>query len=311
MYIFQHFSADRYGHTPKHPVLLNPYCSGCLFQVFFLSKEEKTEKLLVIDGQQRLRTLQWFYEGIFEKTGREFVLKEVQAQFEGLNYRSLKASDRRRLDDSVLHATIIKQDEPSEDVSSIYHIFERLNTGGTRLTPQEIRAAIYHGEFNDLIRTLNYNKSWRELFGKPHTRMRDQELILRFLALYYCQNQYERSMKSFLNMWMGANRNPNSEAQKEITDLFTNTVEVILKCLGKNAFKPKRALNAAVFDSIMVGVARRLAKGPISNREALQKRYSYLMRAENFVAAIEKSTADEERVKARMNLAIQAFADVS
>ena len=99
----------------------------------FLSKEKETQKLLVIDGQQRLLTLLYFYDGIFQPTKREFALKDVQPQFEGAIYKSLPDEDRRRLDDSILHATIIKQDEPSEDDSSIYHIFERLNTGGTTL----------------------------------------------------------------------------------------------------------------------------------------------------------------------------------
>src|SRR5206468_12424422 len=75
----------------------------------FLSKEEQAQKLLVIDGQQRLRTLEYFYDGIFRPTGRQFALQGVQPQFEGKTYRTLSAEDRRRLDDSILHATIIKQ----------------------------------------------------------------------------------------------------------------------------------------------------------------------------------------------------------
>ena len=103
----------------------------------------------MIDGQQRLRTLQYFYRGIFEPDKREFALKGVTPEFEGVTYNSLKDHDRRRLDDSILHATIVRQETPSDDDSSIYHIFERLNTGGIPLNPQEIRATIYHGEFND------------------------------------------------------------------------------------------------------------------------------------------------------------------
>jgi hypothetical protein len=59
------------------------------------------------------------------------------------------------LDDSFIHAAVVKQGEPSEDQSSIYHIFERLNTGGMQLQPQEIRACIFHGPFNELLRELN------------------------------------------------------------------------------------------------------------------------------------------------------------
>ena len=124
----------------------------------FLSKEKETQKLLVIDGQQRLLTLLYFYNGIFLPTKKEFTLINVQPQFQDVTYKSLLDEDRRRLDDSILHATIIKQDEPSEDDSSIYHVFERLNTGGTTLKPQEIRSCIYHGEFNELLHVLNDGK---------------------------------------------------------------------------------------------------------------------------------------------------------
>ncbi|WP_287128389.1 DUF262 domain-containing protein [Candidatus Cyanaurora vandensis] len=142
----------------------------------FLSKEKETQKLLVIDGQQRLRTLEYFYNGIFANTKKEFYLEGVQKKFEGLTYKTL-TEDRRRLDDSILHATIIK-DEPSDDESGIYYVFERINTGGTYLQPQEIRSAIYHGRFSKFLRTLNENEEWRSIFGSVNKNMRDQELIL-------------------------------------------------------------------------------------------------------------------------------------
>jgi len=125
----------------------------------FFSKEYGSEKLLVIDGQQRLRTLQFFYEGQFKPTGQVFELKGVQPEFEKKTYETLAVEDRRRLDDSVMHATIVKQDKPEEDNSSIYYIFERLNTGGTLLMPQEIRSSIFQGELNDLLKELNQNAS--------------------------------------------------------------------------------------------------------------------------------------------------------
>ena len=55
----------------------------------FLSKDEETQKLLVIDGQQRLLTLKYFYDGIFHNTGREFALEGCESQYEGVTYKSL------------------------------------------------------------------------------------------------------------------------------------------------------------------------------------------------------------------------------
>lgn len=144
----------------------------------FLAKEGDTQKLLVIDGQQRLLSLKFFYEGIFEPTNRAFKLGNVQAHLDELTYKTLRDDDRRRLDDSILHATIVRQEQPSEDNSSIYHIFERLNTGGSLLQPQEIRACIYHGPFVALLKDLNEHAPWRHVYGTVSRRMRDQELIL-------------------------------------------------------------------------------------------------------------------------------------
>lgn len=276
----------------------------------FMSREYDTQKLLVVDGQQRLRTLQYFYEGIFADTGREFALKGVQQEFEGETYRSLPAEDRRRLDDSIIHATVIRQDEPSDDESSIYLLFERLNTGGTQLQPQEIRACIYVGEFNELLGQLNENESWRKVFGPSNRRRRDQELILRFLSLYLYGNNYSRPMKEFLNVYMGKNRHLQLNSAEQVREAFVNTIEVVCEGLGAKAFRPVRSLNAAIFDSVMVGLARRLERGPIQDKEELRRRYQALLEVDNFVTATNRATADEESVSRRIALATDAFSKV-
>ncbi len=89
---------------------------------------------------------------------------EYARRYEGKTYKTLENEDQLRLNDSIIHATIIRQDEPSDDQSSVYHIFERLNTGGTLLHPQEIRACIFHGPFNDLLAGLNEKKEHGEGF---------------------------------------------------------------------------------------------------------------------------------------------------
>jgi uncharacterized protein with ParB-like and HNH nuclease domain len=79
-----------------------------------------TGTFLVIDGQQRLKTLQFFYEGYFnprpdEKTRRVFALTNVQKRFEGRTYQTLDERDRLRLDNSIIHATIVRQEAPPDE----------------------------------------------------------------------------------------------------------------------------------------------------------------------------------------------------
>jgi hypothetical protein len=277
----------------------------------FLSKDDATQTLLVIDGQQRLLTLSWFYEGIFHATERVFALQGVQERFDGATYQSLTDEDRRRLDDSILHATVIKQEEPSEDESSVYYIFERLNTGGTPLRPQEIRTAIYHGPFNDLLHTLNQRSAWRALYGPEDVRMRDRELILRFLALFFRADSYRRPLKAFLNAFMGENRYLRRYSAEHITITFGPTADLIDEVIGARAFRPRRTINAAVFDAVMVGLARRLAERPIANRPGVVAAYGALLANEEFVALTESSTTGEESVQRRLALASQYFSDVA
>jgi uncharacterized protein with ParB-like and HNH nuclease domain len=198
----------------------------------FLSREPETQKLLVIDGSQRLRTLRYFYDGIWPKTRKEFTLTGVQPQFKGKTYKTLPDEDRLRLDDSVIHAIILKQDEPSDDYSSVYYVFERLNTGGLLLTPQEIRASLYHGPFSELLKRLSSLEDWHEVYGPSSANMRDQKLILRFLALYFMANDYRRPMKDFLNRFMGRNRRFKLHSTEEIEGVFSRTIAVVKKCLG-------------------------------------------------------------------------------
>ncbi len=117
----------------------------------FLAKEPDNRHI-VIDGQQRLRSLRYFCDGKFLEGRPAFALLGVHKEFEGKTYESLNAKDRRKLDDSVLSATVV---DLHGDQSIIYYIFERLNTGGTLLKPQEIRDCIYHGELNELLQKLN------------------------------------------------------------------------------------------------------------------------------------------------------------
>ncbi|MGO8700738.1 MAG: DUF262 domain-containing protein [Limisphaerales bacterium] len=267
----------------------------------FLAREADTNKLLVIDGQQRLKTLQFFCDGVFnprdtDHSQRAFKLSKVAKRFEGLTYKSLSDPDRIQLDDYILHATVVKQESPTPDDTSIYHVFERLNTGGQKLKPQEIREAVYHGNLMDLIDALNLDSNWRSIYGKPSPRLKDSELVLRFLAFYYTAAKYQRPLSEFLNQFALNNRNPTKDFLSECEGKFKETIAIVFQTLGDNAFKPEGSLNAAVFDSVMVGVARRLAGGPIKDLHALRVVYEQLFNNELYRACIGRGTADKENV---------------
>ena len=274
----------------------------------FLFKEPETNRLMVVDGQQRLLTLQSFYKGVFGD--KAFKLIGVSDIFSQKTYDSLAPEERRFLNDAILHATIFQQVEPSNDRSSVYSIFERLNTGGTPLSPQEIRACVYRGSLNDLLSELADNPHWEHLYGKKDARKKNEEIILRFFALYYCLETYDRPMKKFLNEFMEENRRLDTCRLQEFRKVFEETVEAADTILRPAALRPERALNVSVADAVLVGLAHRLREGPVSDHQALLSAHNALITKLRDERLHIEDTTNKERVNTRIAHARQAYGAV-
>lgn len=268
---------------------------------------DRENRLLVLDGQQRLKTLQAFYAGTIGE--KKFRLNNVQAPFQGLTYDELEPEDRRRLDDSIIHATVLRQESPSGSQNAVYSIYERLNTGGSPLQPQEIRIALFPGAFLQGISALSVDSHWRNLFGPPSPRYRDHELILRVLAMYEQQDRYFRPLKGFLNDYLQANQDRDLDPAAGIGAVFVAAMRLLDETIGKQAFRPERAVNAAYLDSISVGLMRRIASGQALEGPALLEAYSALVNRDDFREATLFNTSSEEAVNTRISAATAAFAD--
>ncbi len=278
----------------------------------FLASEPDTKELLVIDGQQRLRSLQFFYDGQFnpaedEESVKKFRLIKVQPHLEGKSYSDLTDDQRRTLDNSVLHATVVRQESPENDDTGMYHIFERLNTGGRKLVPQEIRTAIYHGGLIELIKKLNKLPEWREIFGASSSRLKDQELILRFFSFLSNWQGYSAPMADFLSVYAHKNRSPTKDEAIELERVFVQTVRLVHASIGNRAFKIVRSLNAAVFDSVMVALAEKVKLNQPINVDSLKTSYADLMADETYKQVVSKGTANEKSVELRIRLARDFF----
>ena len=300
-YVWTRAKADRFVES----LLLGLPVPG-----IFLVKED-SGILLVLDGHQRLHTLKSYYDGFIG--GETYKLQDVQHRFRNKGYADLDAEDRRRLDDSIIHATVVRQDLPDEDQSSVYLIFERLNTGGVSLQPQEVRVALYHGEFVSLLVKLNDDSNWRALVGAKSKHLKDIELILRFFAFMYYAAGYKAPMKDFLNKYAATNRHLSKQSGTELENIFKETVKTIREGIGTHAFRPIRTVNAAVVDSIMFGVASRIAtkQSPIKNLRELLRRYNKLIAAPEYIDAVETGTSQEGNVSIRLDKAERAFRTLS
>ncbi len=237
--------------------------------------QEESGVYLVLDGQQRLTALQDYIKGT--TAGREFKLEFVQDDLRA-TYEQLRDDDKRRLRNALIHATIVRQDAPADGQSSVYTLFERINTGGTSLQPQEIRVALFHGPFVGLIAQLNDEPAWRVLYGRKSSRLKDQELILRFFALLYQSRDdslaYGRPMKEFLSRFLDWNRDLSRIDGPELKRVFRDTAAAVRDGIGERAFKlAGTQVTAALLDAVMYGVARRLSIGPLEEATSLRSGY--------------------------------------
>lgn len=293
----------------------------------FLAKEPDTGKFLVVDGQQRLRTLQFFIqEEKFDK--KAFRLKGVKPEFNGLTYSELQPRDQLRIDDTIIHAIIFEQLAPKDDPnaqkgfgSSVFHIFERINTGGTRLTPQEVRGAVYYGDFAKLLIKLGKREVWDSMTHGKTSSAKREELALRFLAFYHRLDQYKKPLVEFLNKFLIAYRNPGQDKLSEFEQLFDVVFSFIAQSglVRKELFVRKdsstNSFNAAIFDSVSVSVANWLVKNDLINQKhvaeavgnAFKEAYSGLLDNQEYVKLCTGSTSDENNVKRRFELAKQAL----
>ncbi len=282
----------------------------------FLSRDIDSGKYVVIDGQQRLKSIQFFYQGVFNpsldsRTQRVFKLTGVQKQFEDMTYADLDPKNEIDFNNSVIHATVVKQDTPAADDTSIYHIFDRINSGGIRLTQQEIRSALYHGKLIDKLDQINNHPAWRSIFGRLHSRQRDQELILRFIAFFFEFEHYESPLSEFLTRFLGTNRNPSDEFLTRSASVFSNTMNAFKEALGDHIFRLDRALNAAIFDSMSVGLARKIISSDCTPPlEEIAVAYQDLLDDQDYRESVSRATAREQPVAQRMRKAIDRFATI-
>ncbi len=274
--------------------------------VFFYVQPD--QKNVVIDGRQRLQSVFYFMDGYFGEadfTGRrrEFRLDGINKQSKWYKKRfvDFEEADQRKFKNSVLRSIIVKQLHPEEDYTSIYHIFERLNTGGTPLQDQEVRNCVYSGRLNDLLVELNKYDKWRKILGKPKldTRQKDIQLILRYLALYHRGLEYKKPMKDFLSNFMAQKRNPTEHFVTEETTRFKKTCDILIEKLGERPFNPTGALNPSIFDSIFIAFARHYDLCPDDIKQRIQK----LRTNAEFKKYTGEATTDVDVVISRMALA--------
>lgn len=229
--------------------------------------EEQDGSYSVIDGQQRLTSFLSFLEGKFPDT-RPFKLSGIKVLPE-LNRKLFTELDnelQKKIRSTTIHSIIIKK-ESNPDIK--FEIFERLNTGSTKLNEDEIRNTVFRGSYIELLSELSENPVFHGLVKKDNfkKRMIYRGMILRFFALSEKSYiNYKSSMKQFSNKELRENKDLSPNKVKEYKARFEHCLDLVKVVFGDMAFRRympgndgesgkwgETQINMALYDIQMVG----------------------------------------------------------
>ena len=301
--------------------LIESILIGLPIPSIFLYKKHNDEKNFIIDGLQRIIVLSSFKRGRWPQSdpkrrfddnkGSLFRLTGLSSdsKYRNKTFRELDRGDQERLDNALIHVLFIEQRKPDSNHNSAFHIFERLNSGGTPLQSQEMLNALFVGSFRNHLIELAQQDLWVKMFGRPHKRAKDQELILRFLSLLNWEERYKQPMKLFLRDFMTEHCNADEAKLSMFTAQFVGALKRINCALGNDAFRTHgtRTFSATYFDAFMVAVA----DNKNATVDSIKAAYESLKKDKEFQIFTRAATTDTQSVKMRLVMVRKAINDHS
>lgn len=295
------------------------YSFGFTHTEHFLAKNDEG-KFIIIDGLQRLTCLyNYIVTGTINiKVFKLSSSKDIHDEWRGKAFNELRDEDQRKIKNKLLHAIIVEQKEPT-NFDGLFLIFERINTGGMQLNQQEIRNSLFQCPMNDLLTELNDYEHWRTMFGQkePNPRMRDMEMILRFLTLneidLLSTSTEGVNLVSKMNGFMARHRKEDAAQLTPYKELFCDTVNTIMDLFGCDIFRTNiqnmqvsQKFYATVFDAIMLATASAKKKNAIlKNAENMNSKVEELFTNAAFRNACSAHTTDSSAIKARIGAACE------
>lgn len=267
----------------------------------------------VMDGQQRLNCVREFYENGFKLQNLKQLPELNGSQYKDLDERIRRTLDRASVSSIVLLAESADGKKQSSTIRK--EVFERLNTGGQKLNPQEIRNAIYPGLFNETIIALTRTEEFTAVWGIPsytksnkgdyydnpkrqknalYKTMGDCQIVLRFFALLD-PSKIRGSMQRILNTCAKESMALSKEACDELATLYSECLTAAVQIRGENPFdlgsSTRKAKRSVPFqDALMCSLGRlskadrgKLVKESAATAEAIealitdQKNYDLLV----------------------------------
>lgn len=272
-------------------------------------------KFIVLDGKQRLLSIAQFW-GEFEGENNGFSLtgltlrKDLKKKtFADLESDPDLEADLNSLSNQTIR-TIVIRNWPNSDF--LHTVFLRLNTGSVNLSPQELRQALQPGDFSDFIdNAAAESTAMRDLLGvdQPDPRMRDVEILARFLAFRFFSSKYPGRMKKFLDdtfEQLNKSWRINHRKVREACDDFEAGVTDLMRIFEDDlARKPGSAqFNRAIFDALIYYQSQeKVRKATRTKKARMVAAYKKLFADDSeFSKAIESDTAGAPNTSARLRI---------
>lgn len=293
----------------------------------------------VMDGQQRLNTIREFLDNQFTLRGLQ-----ILSSLNGKSYKRMPPKVKRSLDRASISAVVLLQESQGKIKSvsgnRFYElrrfVFERLNTGGKRLTAQEIRNAIYGSEFNKLIVQLSRDSVFTRVWGIPpyvgadpneyyedearqsnslYKTMGDCQLVLRFFALDK-EEHIQGSLKAMLDRCMESNLDTTEADCRALGERFISVLHLADAIfdgrpfslrLGETEYRPL----AGIYDGVMVALNEVWDHRDtlIAKRAAIQKKYAEVVASQAHRGALTGVASTASDIKGRIAVFRKIFAE--
>ena len=233
-----------------------------------LAASQEQGKFIVLDGKQRLLTILQFYGRSDEKIpNNAFALRNLEFRRDliGKTYEDIRSDlflsrDVDNLDHQTIRTMVLRN---IKDENLLYEIFLRLNVQSTPLSAQELRQALHHGSFINFLDDQSIkSQALKKIFKSPHPdfRMRDVELLLRYVGFHYFLSKYSGNLKSFLDMTcteLNKDWNNKHNDIENVVNQFEEAVQTTINIFGEKNFfrmwlrndkKYRRRFNRAILD---------------------------------------------------------------
>jgi hypothetical protein len=265
--------------------------------------ETKESTYIVIDGLQRSTALRQFYNGDFALIGIEALPKYNKCRF-----KDLPEVLQSKFEDKKLTVFVLK---PSTPTVVIYDLFNRINTGGTQLNRQEVRNCIFIGKSTQLLKELSEEEYFKNAIDKgvKDTRMKDREVVLRYLAFrWFDYKDYTGDMSEFVeNAMKKINRMDEDHLAMMKTD-FEHVMKWSYQIWGKMNFRlptgqTRGTINTAILETVGNYLATKSTEYLAKHEETIRANYSTLINNNVYYEAVTTATGNKTKVHDRFRLA--------